>query len=68
MGTLGELESALASAAEQLDQAARMVKDLELNSELNIRKIGELIVEISLLRQHIYLRDPSLKPGYLSSD
>jgi len=67
MASLDRLEELLAASARTLDDAAHEIRDLNFNKQMNIRRIGELIAEISLLRNEIYLQRPDLKPDYLKS-
>ena len=65
MATYEELEILLNEASHLLDRAAENVRDVGLDPEENVRKIGEAMVLVAEIRQQIYKQRPDLKPEYL---
>ncbi len=65
MASLDELEHLLKEASCLLDNAAKEVRDLGLEPEKNVRRIGEALVLVSEIRNEIYNRRPDLIPEYL---
>ena len=64
MASLDDLENLLDEASRLLDKAAGQIRDLGLDPEKNVRKIGEAIVSASEIRNEIYSRRPDLIPEY----
>lgn len=64
MASLEELCAQIQRAADELDAAAGMVRDLGLDPEVNIRKIGEALGHIFEIRHEIYRRRPDLAPDW----
>ncbi len=65
MASLDSLNDLLTEAARLLDEASSQVRDLQLNPEQNIRKIGEALANISEVRLQVYAQRPDLAPEYL---
>lgn len=65
MASFEELEKLLEDASRLLDQAAKQIRDLDLEPQKNIRRIGEAVVLVSEIRSQIYRVLPELMPGYL---
>ena len=65
MASFDALENLLDQASKLLDKAADQIRDLELNPQRNVRRIGEAIVLASEIRNEMYERRPDLKPDYL---
>ena len=65
MASFDELEKLLGQAFKLLDKAAEQIRDLELNPQRNIRRIGEAIVLAAEIRNEMYEHRPDLKPDYL---
>lgn len=65
MATLEKLDNLLSEAANLLDQAGSEITDLHMNSEENLRKIGEALVTIFEIRLQIFKQRPDLTPDYL---
>ena len=64
MASLDELENLLKEASRLLDKAAAEIRDIGLEPEKNVRRIGEAIVLASEIRNEIYNRRPDLIPEY----
>lgn len=62
------LEELLTSAAARLDAAASLIRDLRLNPDVNIAKIGESLVKIFQFQHEIYAIRPDLRPGFLDDN
>ena len=65
MASFEELEKLLEDAARLLDQAAKQIRDLDLEPQKNIRRIGEAIILASEIRNEVYGVRPDLTPEYL---
>jgi len=65
MASLEQLDNLLSQAANLLDQAGSEIRDLQLNSEENLRKVGEALVNIFEIRLQIFKQRPDLTPDYL---
>lgn len=65
MASLEQLNNLLSQAADLLDEAGNQVRDLQVNSEENLRKIGEALVNIFEIRMQIFKQRPDLTPDYL---
>ncbi len=63
---LDNLNAMLTKTSTELDEAASMIRDLSLNNEVNIQRIGEALVNIYDIQNEIYLIRPDLKPDYLN--
>lgn len=66
MASHERLEKFLADASRSLNKAACELRDLDFRKDVNIRRIGELITGISLIRNEVYDVRPDLRPGYLT--
>ena len=64
MASLDELENLLKEASRLLDKAAAEIRDIGLEPEKNVRRIGEAIVLASEIRNEICNRRPDLIPEY----
>jgi hypothetical protein len=64
VASLDELENLLKEASRLLDKAAAEIRDIGLEPEKNVRRIGEAIVLASEIRNEIYNRRPDLIPEY----
>lgn len=60
--SLEDLDELLKSAASKLDAAAAAVQDLGLAPESNVKKIGEVLVNISQIQHEIYAIRLDLRP------
>ena len=65
MASFDELERLLRDASRMLDQAAKQIRDLGLDPDKNVRRIGEAIVLTSEIRNEVYTCRPDLMPEYL---
>ena len=65
--TLDEIERQLARAARILDRSARQLRDVKLNPNRNIRRIGEALVLVFEIQNEIYRKRPDLMPDFLKS-
>ena len=65
MASLRELNRLLTQASKLLGQAAEQIRDLNLDPEVNIRRIGEAISQIAEIEFQVYDKRPSLLPSYL---
>jgi hypothetical protein len=65
MASLEHLNELLAKSGELLDQAANEVRDLQLNPDQNVRKLGEVLVSIFEIRLQVFEQRPDLEPDYL---
>lgn len=65
MASLDELNAQLQRAVDLLDGAAGMIRDLGLDPQVNIRRIGEALASVFEIRQEIYHRRPDLVPEWL---
>jgi len=65
MASFDELEKLLETASHLLDASAEQVRDLGLDPQKNIRRIGEAIVLTAEIRTEIYAVRPDLMPDYL---
>jgi len=65
MSSFEELEKLLEGASKLLDQAAKQVRDLDLEPQKNILRIGEAIVLASEIRNEVYRLRPDLTPEYM---
>lgn len=59
------LNALLMEASTKLDASASLIRDLELNKDRNIYKIGEALANVFEIQHEIYERRPDLKPRYL---
>jgi len=64
VASLDELENLLKEASRLLDKAAAEIRDIGLEPEKNVRRIGEAIVLASEIRNEICNRRPDLIPEY----
>ena len=64
MASLDELENLLKEASRLLDKTAAEIRDIGLEPEKNVRRIGEAIVLASEIRNEICNRRPDLIPEY----
>ena len=62
---LDSLDARLTRAARLLDQSAALIRDLDLDSETNIRKIGEALANVFEIQNDIYEKRPDLMPDHL---
>ena len=65
MAALQELNTTLRHAAESLNRAAAQIRDLGMNPDENVRKIGEALTLIFEIQNQVYARRPSLTPKFL---
>ncbi len=65
MASLEELNNLLTEATRLLDKAASQIRDLNLNKQTNIRKVGEALVLAFEIQRDIYERRPDLTPDFL---
>jgi len=54
------LDKLLTAAASQLNDAAGLIRDLDLAPDSNIKKVGESLVNIFEIQQEIYAVRPDL--------
>ena len=59
------LDQLLTAAASQLDDAAGLIRDLDLAPDSNITKVGESLVNIFEIQHEIYAIRPDLRPDFL---
>jgi hypothetical protein len=62
-----DLDKTLRHAAEALDKAAAQIRDLEINPNANVHRIGEALTLIFEIQNQLFARQPSLTPGFLKS-
>lgn len=67
MATLDELEAQLRTVAQMLDGSASVIRDLDLNSPTNIRRIAEALVLVFEIQREIYAVRPDLAPDFLKT-
>ncbi len=60
-----KLNEHLTNATRSLDDASSLIRDLDFEPSKNIRKIGELLLQIFEMQNRIYLMEPDLKPDFL---
>jgi hypothetical protein len=60
-----ELDDMLKFAALTLDAAAAAIRDLGLTPERNVKKIGEVLVNIFQIQHEIYAIRPGLRRDFL---
>lgn len=65
--SIEDLDKRLRRSSKLLDACATAIRDLELNSEDNIRRIGEALASIFEIQNQIYELRPDLTPGYLKT-
>lgn len=65
MASLKHLDRMLRQATELLNTAAAQIRDLEVNSQINIRRIGEALTLIFEIQNEIYAYRPGLTPKFL---
>ena len=65
MASFDGLEQLLETASRLLDRSAEHVRDLGLDPQKNLRRIGEAIVFASEVRGDICAVRPDLMPDYL---
>lgn len=65
--SLDLLDKNLRQAAKLLDACADQLRDLQLNSDQNIERIGQTIATIFEIQQDIYAQRPQLTPPYLKT-
>lgn len=63
---IDNLNSILTESAKELDVAACMIRDLDINKTSNVKRIGEALVNISEIQLELYKIKPDLKPDYLN--
>jgi len=59
------LDERLTEAATRLEGLTDLIRSIDLNPDENVRRIGEAIGQISLIRKDIYARRPDLLPENL---
>lgn len=62
---LEDLNALLKEAAEKLDEAASVIRDINLDKEKNMYKVGEALTNIYEIQNEIFELCPELKPKYL---
>lgn len=65
MASLKRLNELLTGASKLLNEASYQVRDLDLQPQQNIRKIGELLVDIFDIQMQVHEKRPDLIPEYL---
>jgi hypothetical protein len=63
-----EIEQELAEASRSLDRCARWIREADLNRAENIRKIGEVLWELTVIRQEVWQLRPDLTPANAKED
>ncbi len=63
--SLDRLDSQLRQAAKLLNDCAKLIRDIQLDSKSNIRRIGEALVNVFEIQNQIYERRPDLTPDHL---
>jgi hypothetical protein len=63
--SLDRLDWLLAVAAKVADRAAKEVRDVDLNRQVNIRRVGEALGHLFEIRNEIYRERPDLMPEFL---
>ena len=63
--SLDRLDWLLAVAAKLADRAAKEVRDVDLNREVNIRRVGEALGKLFAIRSEIYEKRPDLLPEFV---
>jgi hypothetical protein len=62
IASVDDLEKVLGEATQFLDECAAAIRDLGLDAEKNVRRVGEAIFSVSEIRSEIYKRRPDLIP------
>ena len=62
-----DLERILKEVTHRLDNCAAAIRDLRLDTESNVRRVGEAIFLISEIRNEIYRQRPDLMPEDLKT-
>jgi BMFP domain-containing protein YqiC len=63
--SLDRLDWLLAVAAKVADRAASEIRDVDLNSEVNIRRVGQALWNLFEIRNEIHKERPDLMPEFL---
>ncbi len=63
--SLDRLDRQLRKSSRMLDDCARLIRDLDLSSRENIRRVGQALVLIFEIQDQIYKRRPDLTPEHL---
>jgi hypothetical protein len=67
IATIDDLEKILKEATHRLDNCGAAIRDLRLDPETNVRRVGEAIVLVSEIRNEIYKQRPDLMPEDLKT-
>lgn len=67
IASIDDLEKVLKEATHRLDNCAAAIRDLRLDPETNVRRVGEAIVLVSEIRNEIYKQRPDLMPEDLKT-
>jgi hypothetical protein len=65
MASLERLNQLLTEAAKLLDDAASEIRDSQLATDRNVKRIGEALASISEIRLEVYQQRPDLAPKHL---
>lgn len=68
MDPVERLSKQLDESARLLDDCAGQIRDLRLDPEKTIKRIGEALWSINQIRLQIYELRPDLRPAYLNKD
>ena len=66
--SLERLDRQLAMSTRMLGDCAGLIRDLELNTKENLRRIGEALALIFAIQDHIYEQRPDLTPEHLKKE
>jgi hypothetical protein len=68
IATFDDLEKILKEATHRLDNCVAAIRDLRLDPETNVRRVGEAILLVSKIRNEIYKQRPDLMPEDLKTN